>query len=103
MLVRWGENPLALDGFLRAKLPNAFDQLHRNRLRKWKTDCALADFVWSKFVLERRDQTLASGVQRVVLLPASEVQHYLPLQFVSRDLVGDHLFGSWHGLAERAS
>jgi hypothetical protein len=63
----------------------------------------LADLVRRELVLEQRDHTLARGVQRVVLLPASEVQHYPTMQSVSRDPVRDHLFRSWQGFAERSS
>ena len=48
-------------------------------------------------------QEIARWVQRVVLLPACEVQHYLTMQPVSWDLVRDHLFRSWQDFAERLS
>src|SRR6202034_980036 len=94
---------LAPHSFFRVELRDAFDQSHRDRLGEWKTDCAFADLVRCELVLERRDHGFARGVQRVVLLPASKVQYHPTMQSVSRDLVGDHFFGSWQGFAERAS
>lgn len=67
-----------------------FDQLHGDRVAEWKTDGALAYLARRELVLERLDRMLACRIQRVVLLPASKVQHDSTVQSVGMNLAGDH-------------
>src|SRR5262249_714596 len=67
-----------------------------------EADCALADLVRCKLALERRHNTLGCGVERVVLLPPSEIEHGATVQFIRWDLVRDHLIGSGQGLTDGA-
>src|ERR1700674_5621258 len=59
---------LALGDFLRAELRDASDQLHGDGLGEGEPDRALANLVRCKVVLERFDDALGGGVERVVLL-----------------------------------
>jgi len=79
--------------FSGAELRKAFDESGRNWFGEWKSDRAFADLVWREFVFEGDDQTLASGVQRIVLFPAGEVHDDAPVQLAGRHLIRDHLLG----------
>jgi hypothetical protein len=89
---------LALGDFLRAELRDAFDQLHGYALREREADRAPADLVRCKVVLERRDNLIGGGVERVVLPLPSEIEHRATLQFIGEDLVRDHFLGAGHSL-----
>jgi hypothetical protein len=88
--------------FLRAELRDAFDQFHGDGLEEREPDGALTDLVQCKVGLERFDDALGGGVERVVLFPPSEEEHAITVQFVRRDLVGNGLLGSGQGLADSA-
>src|SRR5436190_9872814 len=59
---------------VRAELRDPFDQICRDRLGKREANCAFAELVGCKLVLECRDEGVARGIKRVMLLPPGEIQ-----------------------------
>lgn len=70
------------------------------RARRREADGALVDVILCKLVRERRDEAFAGGVERIVLLPTSEIEYAVSQQFVGGNLIRDHFLGSWYGLAD---
>ena len=81
-------------------LRDALDQLRGDGPREREADRALVDLVRCKVVLERRDDVIGGGVERIVLPPSSEIEHWVTVQFVRGDLVRDHFLGSGQGLTD---
>ena len=65
---------LAPGDFVAAELRDLSDQLRGNRLREREAECAPCDLVAGKSVPECRDEALGGGVERIVLLPPSEIK-----------------------------
>src|SRR5579864_2894175 len=89
--------------FSGAELRKPFDQSGRDGFGEWKSDRAFADLVWSEFIFEGGDQTLASRVQRIMLFPAGEVHDNAPVQLAGRHLIRDHLLGFGQSFTDRSS
>jgi hypothetical protein len=94
---------LVLGDFPRAELRDACNQLHGDGLGEREADRAFADLIRGKVVSECLDDLIRRGVERVVLLPPSEIEHGTTVQFVRGDLVTDHFLGGGHGLADGAA
>src|SRR5262245_44472966 len=89
--------------FLCTKFRDARDEVFGNWVRKLEPDRSAAKLVGFKLVFEGRNETVVSRIERVMLLPAREVEHGRAVQPVGRNLVGDPLLSAWKGVAYDAA
>lgn len=89
--------------FFHAEFGDACDQFHGHGFGEREADGAFVDLVWCKIVFERRYEAAASGVERVVVLPAGEIQHGFTVQFVRGYPVRDSFLGCGQGVADGSS
>src|SRR5687767_4112549 len=54
---------------------DALDQPNRNRLGQREPESASGALILCKLVSERRDERIARGIQRIMMLPAGEIEH----------------------------